>query len=88
MSEPNINNISDDIKKIMNNIELMNEKMTLEINKWSNITHKYNNELFLYIKQLEIKQNIEFNAIHQTLADIKERLTLYEIEPDFDESYN
>jgi hypothetical protein len=88
MTEVELKKIIIDIKKIMDDVILMKEKITSEINKWSSITHKYNNELVLYIKQLENKQNIEFEAIQQTLTEIKDRLVLYEIDPYFDENLN
>lgn len=58
-----------------------------ERNDQNNLSvHQRIDELSLKLSAIETENNVRFNAILKILEEIKDRLTAYEVDPDFDEN--
>jgi hypothetical protein len=82
-----------EMKAIVLDVVTMKNIILGEVQKWSEINEKNNysvhnriDELMNRIDELESKENARYNDMNKTLLEIKERITMYEVDPDFDES--
>ena len=81
-----------EMKEIVIDVVTMKNIILGEVQKWSEINDKNNYSVHTRIDMLmdrintiEVSQTDKFNNINKVLFEIKDRLTMYEVDPDFDE---
>jgi hypothetical protein len=81
-----------EMKEIVLDVVTMKNIILGEVQKWSEINDKNNysvhtriDDLMERINTLEISHTEKFDNISKVLLEIKDRLTMYEVDPEFDE---
>ena len=88
-----LDKIVGDIREVILDATTMKNLVLGQLQKWGETNDENNlsvheriDKLFEKLAAIEVENALKFEIIQKTLDEIKDRLTAYEVDPDFDEN--